>query len=95
MVGKWKGVKKMARVLIVYYSSTGNTENMAEVIQKGAESEGVETVCKKVEETTADELLEYDAIIIGSPTYYGSMSWEIKKLLAESVKFHGKLQGKV
>lgn len=85
----------MARILIVYYSSTGNTENMAEVIQKGAESEGVETVCKRVEETTADELLEYDAIIIGSPTYYGSMSWEIKKLLDESVKFHGKLQGKV
>ena len=85
----------MAKVLIVYFSSTGNTENMAELIQNGVESEGVETTCKKVEETTADELLGYDGIIIGSPTYYGSMSWEIKKLLDESVKFHGKLQGKV
>jgi multimeric flavodoxin WrbA len=31
----------------------------------------------------------------GSPTYYGTMAWELKKLLDESVKFHGKLRGKV
>jgi NAD(P)H dehydrogenase (quinone) len=86
---------KMAKVLIVYYSSTGNTEKMAKIIRKGVESEGVETVCKRAEETAADELPGYDGIIVGSPTYYGSMSWEVKKLLDESVKFHGKLQGKV
>lgn len=33
--------------------------------------------------------------MIGSPTYYGSMAWEIKKLLDESVQFHGKLDGKI
>ena len=85
----------MVKVLIVYYSSSGNTEKMAKLIQEGAESEGAKTVCKRVEETTADELLKYDGIIIGSPTYYGSMSWKVKKLLDESVKFHGKLEGKV
>ena len=42
-----------------------------------------------------DELLQYGAIIIGSPTYYGSMCFEVKKLLDESVKFHGKLDGKI
>lgn len=85
----------MARVLVVYYSSTGNTRKMAELVQEGVKSEGVEVICKKVEDAEPDELLDYDGIILGSPTYYGSMSWQIKKLLDESVKFHGKLQGKV
>ncbi len=38
---------------------------------------------------------DYDAIVIGSPTYYGSMAAEIKKLFDESVAFHGQLNGKV
>ena len=40
-------------------------------------------------------MLKVDAIVIGSPTYYGSMAAEIKKLLDDSVKFHGKLDGKI
>jgi len=48
-----------------------------------------------VQETSVDELLQYDGIVAGSPTYYGSMAWELKKLFDESVKFHGKLDGKV
>jgi len=85
----------MAKVLIVYYSRTGSTEEMAELIREGVESEGVKAECKKVEEVSAGEFLEYGGIIIGSPTYYGSMSYEVKKLLDESVEFHGKLRGKV
>ncbi len=37
----------------------------------------------------------YDGIIIGSPTYYGTMAWEIKKLFDETVTLHGKFDGKV
>ena len=85
----------MARILIVYYSSTGNTEKMAKLVEEGVKSEGCEAVCKKVEHTQAKELLDYDGIIMGSPTYYGSMSWEVKKLFDESVEFHGKLHDKV
>ena len=50
---------------------------------------------KRVDEIEADDLLQYDGIIIGSPTYYGTMAAQIKKLLDDSVKFHGKLEGKV
>ena len=42
-----------------------------------------------------EELLDVEAIIVGSPTYFGSMAWEIKKLLDESIKYHRKLDGKV
>jgi len=85
----------MAKVLIVYYSKTGHTEKMANAVEEAVKEEGVDVVKKRVEDVQADELLEFDGIIIGSPTYYGIMAWPIKKLIDESVKFHGKLAGKV
>ena len=85
----------MAKVLVVYYSRSGNTEKMAKLIAEGIAAEGVEAVVKPVQETQVDELLGYDGVVAGSPTYYGSMAWELKKLFDESVKFHGKLDGKV
>lgn len=85
----------MAKVLVIYYSRSGNTAKMAGYVEQGVKKEGAEVVCKPVEKVQVKELLDYDGIIIGSPTYYGSISWEIKKLLDESVEFHGKLAGKV
>lgn len=85
----------MARVLIIYYSKSGNTGEMASFVKNGVESENLETVLKNVAETKAEELLGYEGIIIGSPTYYGSMAAQVKKLLDDSVSFHGKLDGRV
>jgi len=85
----------MAKALVVYYSHTGTTEEMAKLIVAELQKQGVDTVTKTVSQTSADELLEYDAIIAGSPTYYGLMCGEMKKLLDDSVKHHGRLSGKV
>ncbi|HUW56826.1 MAG TPA: NAD(P)H-dependent oxidoreductase [Planctomycetota bacterium] len=86
----------MAKMLIVYYSRSGNTEKMAQAVKEGAaDVEGVEVELKKVADTTPDDLLEADGIIIGSPTYYGTMASEVKKLIDSSVKYHGKLNGNV
>jgi NAD(P)H dehydrogenase (quinone) len=85
----------MAKVLIIYYSRTGNTKKMAEAIGEGVKKEGLGLEVKKVEDIKVEELLEADGIIIGSPTYYGTMAAPIKELFDESVKFHGKLDGKV
>ncbi|MFH1641117.1 MAG: NAD(P)H-dependent oxidoreductase [Candidatus Omnitrophota bacterium] len=85
----------MAKALVIYYSRGGNTKKMADNITEGLKKEGLEAVIKGVADVNVDELLEYDAIIMGSPTYYGTMAAEIKKLLDDSVKFHGKLEGKV
>lgn len=85
----------MAKVLIVYYSRTGNTEKMAQLVGEGVKSEGVEVGVKKVEDVKPEELLEVQGIVMGSPTYYGSLAAELKSLLDESVKFHGQLEGKV
>ncbi|HCJ66019.1 MAG TPA: flavodoxin [Elusimicrobia bacterium] len=85
----------MAKVLIIYYSASGNTEEMAKMVKKGAETENVEVELKRVEQTNIEDLLEADGIIIGSPTYYGTLAAPIKKLIDESVKYHGELVGKV
>jgi NAD(P)H dehydrogenase (quinone) len=85
----------MAKVLLVYYSRSGNTAQMAEQIRQGLLKGGVEVVSKTVADTKPEELLEYDGVVMGSPTYYGTMAAELKKLLDDSVKFHGKLDGKV
>ncbi len=86
----------MPKILVVYYSRSGNTEKMAQLFAEGVKlAGGVDVTVKPVQQVSTDELLEYDGIAVGSPTYYGSMAWEIKKLFDESVKFHGKLDGKV
>jgi NAD(P)H dehydrogenase (quinone) len=85
----------MAQVLIVYYSRSGNTAKMAELVAEGVRESGAGVAVKKVEETNVGELLKADGIIMGSPTYYGTMAAEIKAFIDKSVKYHGKLVGKV
>jgi NAD(P)H dehydrogenase (quinone) len=86
----------MAKIIIIYDSKTGNTENMALEVARGAEQvSGVEVTVKKAEQATLEDLLNADGIIMGSPTYYGGMSAKLKALLDSSAKIHGKLTGKV
>jgi NAD(P)H dehydrogenase (quinone) len=86
----------MAKMLICYYSRSGNTENMAEEVAAGArEVASVAVDVRSVSQVTSDDLLEFDCIVIGSPVYYGTMAAEVKDLIDKSVKHHGKLSGKV
>lgn len=85
----------MAKALVLYYSRSGNTQKMAQCIAEAINKEGVEAKVADVKDVKADDLLNYDAIVVGSPTYYGTMAAEIKKLFDDSVKFHGKLDGKI
>ncbi len=85
----------MDKILLTYYSSSGNTKKMAEKIAETIKKERIETVLKKVEDVKVSELTGYDGIVMGSPTYYGAMAWQMKKLLDESVSLHGSLKGKV
>ncbi len=86
----------MAKMLIAYHSRGGNTRKMAELIHAGAAGlNGLQADVKPVVEVEPGSLLGYDAIVLGSPTYYGLPSAEVKKLLDDSVAFHGQLEGKV
>jgi NAD(P)H dehydrogenase (quinone) len=86
----------MKKIAIVYYSRTGNTEKMARFIEEGLKMESdIQVDVESVENFPAKKALEYNGLIIGSPTYYGSMASEVKKFIDETVSFHGKLSGKV
>lgn len=85
----------MAKVLVVYHSRTGNTARMAEAIGEGAKSSGAVVSVKKAGDVSLDDLKAADGIIIGSPTYYGQMAAEIKKLFDGSSPVRGQLEDKV
>ena len=90
-----KGKNKMAKGIVIYYSRTGNTKEMAEIIAKAMNDNDLPTECKSISDVEADEVFDYDAIVIGSPTYYGQMAAQIKQLIDDLVGRHGGLDGKV
>jgi flavodoxin short chain len=58
----------MSKVIIVYWSGTGNTEKVAELIAKGASDKGASVVSKTVGEAAVTELADYDVVAFGSPS---------------------------
>ena len=85
----------MVRMLVCYYSRSGNTERMAKEVARGARRAGAEVVLSPVKGVDPRGLREFDAIVMGSPTYYGTMAAECKALIDRSVALHGKLDGRV
>lgn len=85
----------MPKSIVVYYSRSGNTKEMAELISNSINENGVDSDCKSVDEVSVDELLEYDAVLFGSPTYYGQMAAPVKQLIDDMVSRHGQFDGKV
>lgn len=85
----------MAKGIVVYYSRSGNTKEMAEIVAKAMNEAELKTECKSVGKVKADDLPSYDAVVIGSPTYYGQMAGPIKSLIDGLVSRHGDLNGKV
>ncbi len=85
----------MANGLVIYYSRSGNTKQMAKTIAEAMNEADLPTKCKSVSDTTLDDLQAADAIVVGSPTYYGRLAAPIAQFFDESVTRHGKLDGKV
>jgi NAD(P)H dehydrogenase (quinone) len=76
------GGNVMSQILVIYASDYGHTKQMAEAVSEGAAAvQGVKTVVKTAEETTAEDMIASDAIVFGSPVHMGSMDWRIKRLI--------------
>jgi NAD(P)H dehydrogenase (quinone) len=85
----------MAKGLVIYYSRSGNTKSMANLIAESMEASRLSTKCKSVSDVKVDDLMDADAIVVGSPTYYGRAAGPIAHFFDESVSKHGKLDGKI
>jgi NAD(P)H dehydrogenase (quinone) len=86
----------MQQVLVVYYSKTGNTKKLAQYIAAGvADIDGVTCLLKPVSEVTREMFLQSDAIIAGSPVYFGGMAGEMKRLFDDYVDIRNKMEDKI
>lgn len=68
----------MARIVVVYYSGTGNTKMMAEAVAEGAKFEGAHVTLKTADETTANHLIAADGFAFGSPAHFHYMAGKLK-----------------
>ena len=77
----------MTRITVVYHSGYGHTQRMAEAVASGA---GASLLAIDAEgnlpEGGWDQLGSADAIVFGSPTYMGTVSWQFKKFADASSK---------
>ena len=88
-------MKDKPRVLILYYSRSGNTRKLAGHIRDGVAAAGGEAVFMSTEEVSKDDFLAADGIIAGSPVYFGVMAAELKKVFDDFVSTRRKMEGKV
>src|SRR4030067_3351452 len=83
----------MSKVLVLYYSRSGNTEKMANAIAEGARN--VANTEVQVEyHVDADDLTKFDVIIIGVPTYHHEAPMDVKRLFEEAAEKGISLKGK-
>ena len=107
----------MAKVLVLYYSSYGHIETMANAVAEGARAGGADVTVKRVPELVPEEvarnshfkldqpapiakpaeLNEYDAIIVGCGTRFGTVASQMRNFWDQTggLWAEGKLAGKV
>ena len=68
------------KVLVTYFSQSGNTEKIAKAICEEA-AQANEAELKKLEDITPEGVAEYDVIFIGSPLHSGSLAAPVKECL--------------
>jgi flavodoxin len=69
-LGILKEVSRMNNALIIYFSTTGNTEKVALAIKRGLERGGFQVTVKTVDEVDGEEFYNKDFVCIGSPTLH-------------------------
>ena len=108
----------MPKILVLYHSTYGHIEAMAEAIAEGARQvEGAQVDIKRVPElvpeelarksgykldqaapiTKPEELADYDAVIVGAGTRYGTAASQMRNFLDQTggIWMKGALVGKV
>lgn len=59
----------MKKVSVVYWSNNGNVEVLAEKLAEGAKDAGAEVSIKMVQDATVQDIIQADAVALGSPSY--------------------------
>jgi len=77
----------MSQIVVVYHSGYGHTQRMAQAVADGADAELLAIDANgDLPAGGWETLAAADAIVFGSPTYMGSVSWQFKKFADASSK---------
>jgi NAD(P)H dehydrogenase (quinone) len=100
------------KVLVVYYTLYGHTFQLARAVEAGARVvEGVEVILRRIPEfddldpvidqedipvCAVDDFQEADGVILGTPTRYGNMTAQMKRVIDSTSRlwFNGEMEGK-
>ena len=78
----------MSKVAVIYWSGTGNTQQMADAVAEGAKGAGAEVSVFSVSEISADAAAAYDHLALGCPAMGGEVLEE-----SEFEPFFSELEG--
>jgi NAD(P)H dehydrogenase (quinone) len=85
----------MPRIAVVYYSKSGNTEKMAELIAEGCRQiEGVEAEMVSLPGADAEAVVGADGFAIGSPDYFSYAAGHVKTFYDEALPHKNAISGK-
>jgi flavorubredoxin len=76
------------KVLLVYWSATGNTEKVAGTIEKALEREGITPVVKKIGKAADEEFYNYDLVFLGCPSYQFMPPEPVQRFAQGKLKIH-------
>ncbi len=87
----------MPKLLILYHSNSGNTEQMAALIAEGARQlSDTDVRLRCIAQADHLDLEWCEGIALGSPTNYGSISWQMKQWWDQQpIENWGKRDGKI
>ena len=83
----------MSKVGIIYWSSTGNTEAMAQAVEEGAKAAGADVEIMEVADADVDKALSFDVLALGCPAM-GDEELEDGEFEPFFSELEGKLSGK-
>ncbi len=75
----------MAKVILIYGSTTGNTEDLSEHVAAGLKQAGADVTVENVMDANIEELNDYDAIVFGCST------WGIGELQDDFLDFNDEM----
>ncbi len=89
-----KEIGKPKNILVLYSSVSGNTEKMAIAVAEGVKTvENTQVELKRF--IKAEDLPNFDAIIVGAPTYKDDMPIDLKQLFEEAKEKNVNLKDKI
>ena len=82
--------KSQLNALIIYFSATGNTQKVANVIWETLQEEKVKVNLLKVQDAAEEELYDYNLVFLGTPSYSFLPAKPIMDFINNKMELHMK-----